>query len=183
MQSSDDDIQRFDLKPSFSNHNLFEQVLRRENLQSAWKQVRANKGAAGIDGMTIEEFPAWAKSGEWALLVLELENGSYKPSSVRRVEIEKPDGGTRQLGIPTVTVRVIQQVISQVLTPIFDPLFSESSFGFRSSLNYYSYPIMFFMRLHFQVDSRCSWPVTKPILYGFIFVILIRYFPHPRVCL
>ncbi|OUS41065.1 group II intron reverse transcriptase/maturase [Oleispira antarctica] len=129
-QPSDDDIQRFDLKPSFSN-NLFEQVLHRENLQTAWKQVRANKGAPGIDGMTIEEFPAWVQSGEWALLVIELENENYKPSPVRRVEIEKPDGGTRQLGIPTVTDRVIQQAISQVLTPIFDPLFSENSFGFR----------------------------------------------------
>ena len=133
-QPSDDEIQRFDLKPSFSS-NLFEQVLQRENLQAAWKQVRANKGAAGIDGMTIEEFPTWVQSGEWALLVTKLENGSYKPTPVRRVEIEKPDGGTRQLGIPTVTDRVIQQAISQVLTPIFDPLFSENSFGFRPNRN------------------------------------------------
>ena len=133
-QPSDDDIQRFDLKPSFSN-DLFEQVLQRENLHVAWKQVRANKGAAGIDGMTIEAFPAWVKSGEWGLLVTKLEGGCYKPSPVRRVEIEKPDGGTRQLGIPTVTDRVIQQAISQVLTPIFDPLFSNNSFGFRPSRN------------------------------------------------
>ena len=133
-QPSDDDIQRFDLKPSFSN-NLFEQVLQRENLQTAWKQVRANKGAAGIDGMTIEEFPAWVQSGQWASLVIKLENGNYKPTPVRRVEIEKPDGGTRQLGIPTVTDRVIQQAIAQVLTPIFDPLFSENSFGFRPNRN------------------------------------------------
>ena len=97
-QPSDDDIQRFDLKPSFSN-DLFEQVLQRENLQAAWKQVRANKGAAGIDGMTIEEFPTWVKSGGWALLVSKLEDGSYKPTPVRRVKIEKPDGGTRQLGL------------------------------------------------------------------------------------
>ena len=129
-QPSDDDIQRFDLKPSFSN-DLFEQVLQRENLQAAWKQVRANKGAAGIDGMTIEEFPAWVQSGQWALLVTKLEGGNYNPIPVRRVEIEKPDGGTRQLGIPTVTDRVIQQAIAQVLAPIFDPLFSNNSFGFR----------------------------------------------------
>lgn len=133
-QPSDDDIQRYDLKPSFSN-NLFEQVLQRENLQTAWKQVRANKGAAGIDGMTIEEFPVWVKSGEWTLLVTKLEGGDYKPTPVRRVEIEKPDGGTRQLGIPTVKDRVIQQAIAQVLTPIFDPLFSENSFGFRPNRN------------------------------------------------
>ena len=133
-QPSDDDIQRFDLKPSF-NSNLFEQVLQRENLQAAWKQVRTNKGAAGIDGMTIEEFPTWVQAGQWALLVNKLENGSYKPTPVRRVEIEKLDGGTRQLGIPTVTDRVIQQAIAQVLTPIFDPLFSENSFGFRPNRN------------------------------------------------
>lgn len=133
-QSSDDEIQRFDLKPSFSN-NLFEQVLQRENLQTAWKQVRANKGAAGVDGMTIEQFPDWVKSGEWNLLVTKLEEGSYKPKPVRRVEIEKPDGGIRLLGIPTVTDRVIQQAISQVLTPIFDPLFSNNSFGFRPNRN------------------------------------------------
>lgn len=133
-QSSDDEIQRFDLKPSFSN-DLFEQVLQPENLQAAWKQVRANKGAAGIDSMTIEEFPAWVQSGQWALLVNKLESGKYKPTPVRRVEIEKPDGGSRQLGIPTVTDRVIQQAIAQVLTPIFDPLFSNNSFGFRPYRN------------------------------------------------
>ena len=115
--------------------DLFERVLQRHNLQVAWKRVRANKGAAGIDGMTIDEFPAWAKSGHWKRVVIELETGRYKPSPVRRVEIEKPDGGTRQLGIPTVTDRVIQQAIAQVLTPIFDPDFSNNSFGFRPHRN------------------------------------------------
>jgi RNA-directed DNA polymerase len=133
-QSRDDEIQRFDLKPSFSN-DLFEQVLQRENLQAAWKRVRANKGAAGVDGMTIEQFPDWVKSGEWNILVTKLEDGSYKPNPVRRVEIEKADGGIRLLGIPTVSDRVIQQAISQVLTPIFDPLFSNNSFGFRPNRN------------------------------------------------
>lgn len=106
--------------------------MQRENLQTAWKQVRANKGAAG---MTIEQFPDWVKSGEWSLLVTKLESGNYSPSPVRRVEIEKPDGGIRQLGIPSVTDRVIQQAIAQVLTPIFDLLFSENSFRFRPNRN------------------------------------------------
>lgn len=85
--------------------------------------------------MTIEEFPAWAKSGHWKQVVTALETGQYQPSPVRRVEIEKPDGGTRHLGIPTVTDRVIQQAIAQILTPIFDPDFSNNSFGFRPGRN------------------------------------------------
>jgi len=127
-------IQRSDTKPVFSEY-LFEQVLQPANLQAAWKQVRANKGAAGIDGMSIEEFPAWVKAGNWNKAVIELESGQYLPSPVRRVEIDKPDGGKRQLGIPTVTDRVIQQAIAQVLTPIFDPDFSNNSFGFRPNRN------------------------------------------------
>jgi len=122
------------MKPAFS-HNLLEQVLQSENLQAAWKRVRANKGAAGIDGMTIDEFPAWVKAGHWKKVATELETGQYIPSPVRRVEIDKPDGGKRQLGIPTITDRMIQQAIAQVLTPIFDPDFSNSSFGFRPNRN------------------------------------------------
>lgn len=122
--------QRTDSKPAFSN-DLFEQVLHPANLRRAWRQVRANKGAAGIDGLSIEAFPAWAKSGGWEAVKAELRSGRYRPSPVRRVEIDKPDGGKRPLGIPTVTDRIIQQAIAQVLTPIFDPGFSPHSFGFR----------------------------------------------------
>jgi RNA-directed DNA polymerase len=122
------------MKPAFSD-DLFERVLQRENLWAAWKRVRANKGAAGVDGMTIEAFPAWARSGHWTRVTAELATRRYKPSPVRRVEIDKPDGGTRQLGIPTVSDRVIQQAIAQVLTPIFDPGFSNNSFGFRPNRN------------------------------------------------
>jgi RNA-directed DNA polymerase len=85
--------------------------------------------------MTIDEFPAWAKAGHWKAVVTELESARYQPSPVRRVEIEKPEGGTRQLGIPTVIDRVIQQAIAQVLSPIFDPEFSNNSFGFRPHRN------------------------------------------------
>lgn len=132
--SGEDVTQRSDMKPAFSD-DLFERVLQRDNLSAAWKRVRANKGAAGIDGMTIEEFPAWARSGHWKRIITELAIGRYKPSPVRRVEIDKPDGGTRQLGIPAVTDRVIQQAIAQVLTPILDPDFSNNSFGFRPNRN------------------------------------------------
>lgn len=132
--SGEDVTQRSVLKPAFSQ-SLLEQVLLRDNLYTAWQRVRANKGAAGIDGMTIEAFPAWAKSGHWKTVMSELETGRYKPSPVRRVGIDKPDGGTRHLGIPTVTDRVIQQAIAQVLTPLFDPDFSNNSFGFRPGRN------------------------------------------------
>ncbi len=134
MPTGNDVTQRSDLKPAFSE-DLFERVLQRDNLKSAWNRVRANKGAAGIDGMTIDEFLDWAKSGGWRSVVSELETGRYRPSPVRRVEIDKPDGGIRQLGIPTVIDRVIQQAIAQVLTPIFDPGFSNNSFGFRPGRN------------------------------------------------
>lgn len=132
--SGDDVTQRAFMKPAFSE-DLFEHVLQPENLQAAWKRVRANKGAAGIDGMTIDDFPAWVRSGEWKVVINELQAGHYYPFPVRRVEIDKPDGGKRHLGIPTVTDRVIQQAIAQVLTPIFDPEFSDNSFGFRPNRN------------------------------------------------
>ena len=127
-------IQRSDLKPALSK-DLFEQVLSHDNLYRAWKRVRANKGSVGIDGVTIDDFPAWARSGHWHKIVNELETACYQPDPVRRVEIEKPDGGVRLLGIPTVVDRVIQQAIAQVLMPIFDANFSSNSFGFRPHRN------------------------------------------------
>lgn len=105
-------------------------VLAPENLALAWKQVKANKGAAGIDGMEIGDFPAFMRE-HWEILRSKLENGSYKPSPVRRVEIPKDGGGTRPLGIPTVLDRLIQQAITQVLTPLYEPVFSDHSHGFR----------------------------------------------------
>ncbi len=96
----------------------------------AWKQVKANKGAPGIDKISIEEFPEYAHEN-WEGIKRSLLEGEYQPCPVKRVEIPKDGGGTRKLGIPTVMDRVIQQAITQVLTPVFDPHFSESSFGFR----------------------------------------------------
>ena len=105
-------------------------VVKRDNMLSAWKQVKANKGAPGIDGITIEEFTEYAHEN-WKGIKQSLLEGEYKPSPVKRVEIPKDSGGTRPLGIPGVMDRVIQQAICQVLSPVFDPHFSESSFGFR----------------------------------------------------
>src|SRR3990172_9356692 len=110
--------------------NLLEAVVAAANMDAAWARGESNKGAPGIDGMTIEEFPAFAKV-HWLAIRQALNDGCYCPSPVRRVMIPKAGGGERALGIPNVVDRVIQQAIAQVLTPIFDPEFSESSFGFR----------------------------------------------------
>jgi RNA-directed DNA polymerase len=107
-----------------------EEVVKKDNILSAWKQVKANQGAPGIDGVSIEEFPTYARKN-WRGVRQSLLQGEYHPLPVKRVEIPKDSGGTRQLGIPIIMDRMIQQAISQVLTPVFDPYFSESSFGFR----------------------------------------------------
>jgi RNA-directed DNA polymerase len=112
------------------NEHLLERVLSRENLQKAWKRVKANKGAPGIDNMSIDDFPEFAHA-QWESIRDLLLAGTYQPSPVKRVEIPKPTGGTRPLGIPTVIDRVIQQAVYQVMMPIFDPDFSEFSYGFR----------------------------------------------------
>jgi len=92
--------------------------------------VKGNRGAAGIDGMEIGEFPAFMRD-HWECLRGKLEDGTYSPSAVRRTVIPKEGGGTRLLGIPTVLDRLIQQAIAQVLTPLYDPTFSDHSYGFR----------------------------------------------------
>ncbi len=107
-----------------------EDVVKSDNILSAWKQVKANRGAPGIDGITIEEFPAYAHES-WKGIKTSLLEGTYCPCPVKRAEIPKDKGGVRPLGIPVVMDRVIQQAVSQVLTPVFEPQFSESSFGFR----------------------------------------------------
>jgi RNA-directed DNA polymerase len=123
-------IMRRVMEPPNPEVHLLERILSRENMQRAWKRVRANKGAPGIDGMSIEEFPDFARLN-WDSIRESLLAGTYQPSPVRRVEIPKDTGGTRPLGIPIVLDRLIQQAIAQVLGPIFDPSFSESSYGFR----------------------------------------------------
>ena len=110
---------------------LMEEVLRRENVFAAYERVKRNGGAAGVDGMTVEDLMPYCRE-HWAHIREELLSGRYVPQPVRRVEIPKPNGkGTRMLGIPTVIDRMIQQALLQVLQPIFDPTFSDASFGFR----------------------------------------------------
>ena len=110
---------------------LMEEVVRRENLKTAYRRVVGNGGAPGIDGMTVEELMPYCRE-HWARIREELLSGTYEPKPVRQVGIAKPDGGgVRTLGIPTVLDRMIQQALLQKLTPIFDPTFSEASYGFR----------------------------------------------------
>ena len=109
---------------------LWEQVFCRETLTRALQRVERNKGAPGVDGMTTAELRPWLHR-HWPGVLRALEEGTYRPSPVRRVVIPKPDGGERNLGVPTALDRLIQQAIAQVLTTIFDPTFSEYSYGFR----------------------------------------------------
>ena len=110
--------------------DLLERILIRENLNRAYKRVKTNKGAPGIDGMTVEQALPWLREHREELLEM-IRQGKYKPQPVRRKEIPKPDGGVRKLGIPTVVDRIIQQAIAQQLTPIYEPLFSDLSYGYR----------------------------------------------------
>jgi len=113
---------------------LMEAVCERDNLKLAYQRVLENKGAAGVDGIGIAEFKDHLKQ-HWPTIKAKLLAGAYIPQAVRRVDIEKPQGGTRTLGIPTLTDRMIQQALHQVLSPIFEAGFSESSYGFRPGRN------------------------------------------------
>lgn len=117
-------------KPNAGTGGLLEAALTRENLQAAWKRVKANKGAAGVDGLDIEQTAQLIRQN-WSDIRQELLAGQYRPSPVRKVMIPKPDGSQRELGIPTVLDRLIQQALLQVLQPLIDPTFSDHSHGFR----------------------------------------------------
>ena len=107
-----------------------EEVLRRENLMAAYKRVVSNGGAGGVDGRSVDDLAEQIRA-DWPRIREQLLSRSYEPSPVRKVEIPKPGGGKRTLGIPTVMDRMIQQALHQALTPLFDPTFSQDSYGFR----------------------------------------------------
>jgi len=117
-------------RPKVGAGSLLEAALTRQNLQMAWKRVKANKGAAGVDGLDIEQTKLLLRT-QWPDIRQALLQGRYRPQPVRKVMIPKPDGSQRELGIPTVTDRLIQQALLQVLQPLIDPTFSEHSHGFR----------------------------------------------------
>ena len=110
--------------------SLMEAVADRDNLWLAYRKVVGNRGAPGVDGLTVERFAEWLKV-HWPSVKAALINGQYLPQAICAVDIPKPAGGVRTLGIPTVLDRLIQQALLQILQPIFEPSFSESSYGFR----------------------------------------------------
>lgn len=109
---------------------MFEQIVARDNLQRAWQRVKANKGAAGIDNVSVTDFPSWSQQ-HWPHIKQQLSDGDYQPQAVRRVWIPKANGDKRPLGIPTVADRIIQQALAQQLMPVFEREFSHNSYGFR----------------------------------------------------
>src|SRR6266705_3358338 len=111
-------------------NRLMEEVVERENLKAALRQVKGNKGSAGVDGITVNQLSDYLKQ-HWPVIREQLLSGTYEPKPVRRVEIPKPDGGVRKLGIPTALDRLIQQAVMQVLQRQWDRTFSDSRFGFR----------------------------------------------------
>jgi RNA-directed DNA polymerase len=115
-------------------NNLLERILHRDNMNAAYKRVKSNKGSHGVDGMKANELLPYLKQHGKALIASILD-GTYRPKPVRRVEIEKPEGGIRLLGIPTVVDRMVQQAVAKVLTPIFEKTFSDNSYGFRPGRN------------------------------------------------
>ena len=133
---------------------MLEKILSSENIERAYKRVYANKGAGGVDGVTTKELEEYMRVN-WRSIKEQIRARTYKPQPVLRVEIPKPNGGVRKLGIPTVIDRVIEQAITQVLTPIFDPMFSENSYGFRP-------------------NRRCEQAITKLLEYfndGYLWIV------------
>jgi RNA-directed DNA polymerase len=131
---------------------LMEEIVSRANMMAAYRRVMANKGAAGIDGMCVEQLSSYLKE-HWPRIREELLAGRYRPQPVRGVEIPKPGGGVRQLGIPTVVDRLIQQAMHQVLMPLFDPGFSEASYGFRPGRS--AHDAVLAARAHVASGRRC----------------------------
>lgn len=121
---------RMSESPAGNDEQLMEEVCERSNCLQALKRVKSNKGSAGVDGMSVEQLPGYLKE-HWPAIREQLVSGTYRPQPVRRVEIPKPDGGVRQLGIPTVLDRMVQQAVMQVLQGRWDAGFSEHSHGFR----------------------------------------------------
>jgi RNA-directed DNA polymerase len=121
---------RMNESPASNDEQLMEVVCERENCLQAYKRVKSNKGGPGIDGMTVDQLPDYLKE-HWPSIREQLLSGTYQPQPVKRVEIPKPDGGVRKLGIPTVLDRMVQQAVMQVLQSRWDTEFSEHSYGFR----------------------------------------------------
>ena len=134
--------------------DLMDRVLERENFDTAVQQVVRNGGAGGVDGMSASELPSYVEQN-WDALYLDLRTGHYKPKPVRRATIPKPDGGERNLGVPTVLDRAVQQAVAQVLSPLYEPKFSARSFGFRPGRSAQDA----ITRIKEDCDQGCTWAV------------------------
>lgn len=121
-------------QPKSEKDRLMSRIVERDNMQRAYSRVMKNRGAPGIDGMRCEDLKAWLKAN-WSQVKHRLLDGTYRPQAVRRVDIPKPQGGVRTLGVPTVVDRLIQQALHQAMQPLFEPTFSDSSYGFRPGRN------------------------------------------------
>ena len=130
LQGVEPSMAKSTLESPAPTDRLMEEVCERANCERAWKRVRKNKGGPGVDGMTIDETRDHLRE-HWPGIRSQLLDGTYQPQPVKRVEIPKPDGGIRKLGVPCVVDRLIQQALLQVLQPQWDPTFSEHSYGFR----------------------------------------------------
>jgi RNA-directed DNA polymerase len=130
-KGTESSLARYEAESLAKSEKLMEDVCEPRNLKQALKRVKANAGSPGIDRMTTEELAPWLMAN-WTRIREELITGQYQPQPVRRKTIAKPDGGTRELGIPTVIDRFVQQAVLQILERIWDPTFSESSYGFRA---------------------------------------------------
>ena len=117
-------------QPKSEKDRLMSRVVERDNMQRAYSRVMKNRGAPGVDGMRCEDLKAWLKAN-WSQVKRALLDGAYRPQAVRRVDIPKPQGGVRTLGVPTVVDRLIQQALHQAMQPLFEPTFSDNSYGFR----------------------------------------------------
>jgi retron-type reverse transcriptase len=158
-------------------HSLIDKIYAPANLAEAWKRVRENKGSAGIDGLTITAFEN-RQAEHLAGLHARLRDQTYRPAPVKRVGIPKLGGGTRNLGIPSVTDRVVQQALVQKMAPIFEPLFAECSFGYRPGRS----PHMAMRKVWREInegnlwildadlrsffDHACRYPLQQPIGFG-----------------
>lgn len=129
-QGTEPDAAEYETESPASGEGLMEEICQRDNLIRAWKRVKSNRGSPGVDGMTVDELKDYLDE-HWREIRKQLLEGTYKPQPVKRVEIPKPGGGKRKLGIPTVLDRFIQQAVMQVLQKEWDPTFSEHSYGFR----------------------------------------------------
>jgi len=130
MEGTESSAGKRGIKSPAITEQLMEEVCERENCKQALQRVKANKGSAGVDGMTVQQLPEYLKQ-YWPAIREQLLKGTYVPQPVKRVEIPKPDGGVRKLGIPTVLDRFIQQAVMQVLQGRWDRTFSNHSYGFR----------------------------------------------------